>query len=55
MTTDPDHRDRTRICELHNDHGHTTEECGSLRGEIQAMIEQGEFKKYVKIDETKKK
>lgn len=36
ITTDLDRKDRTRIYKLHNDHVHTTEECGSLKGQIKA-------------------
>ncbi|GMN47526.1 hypothetical protein TIFTF001_016716 [Ficus carica] len=43
ITLDPDSRDKTRIYELQDDHGHTSEECRSLRGQIQAMIRQGEL------------
>lgn len=38
-----------------DDYGHTIKECGSLRGQIQAMIRQGELRKYVKTEKTEKK
>jgi hypothetical protein len=39
MTIDPFKRDRSKFCEYHADHGHLTEDCISLRREIEIFIQ----------------
>jgi hypothetical protein len=38
MKADPFKRDRSKFCEYHADHGHLTEDCISLRREIEVFI-----------------
>ena len=42
----PESRDRRRFCDFHRDHGHTTEECASLKQQIEALIQKGELRQY---------
>ena len=44
---DPEKRDRSKRCEFHNDHGHVTNECFSLKGQIEAMVKKGMLGQYV--------
>ncbi|XP_022897748.1 uncharacterized protein LOC111411449 [Olea europaea var. sylvestris] len=46
----PDTRDRSKYCEFHRDHGHTTEDCQALQREIEALIKRGFLKNYVGHD-----
>ncbi|XP_022897729.1 uncharacterized protein LOC111411427 [Olea europaea var. sylvestris] len=41
MKSPPDTRDRSKYCEFHRDHGHTTEDCQALQREIEAIIKRG--------------
>ncbi|GKV27839.1 hypothetical protein SLEP1_g36962 [Rubroshorea leprosula] len=34
-------RDHTRYCDFHQDHGHTTEQCNSLRSELESLAQKG--------------
>ncbi|GKV37220.1 hypothetical protein SLEP1_g45277 [Rubroshorea leprosula] len=34
-------RDHTKYCDFHQDHGHTTEQCNSLRSELESLAQKG--------------
>ncbi|KAL0462937.1 UNVERIFIED_CONTAM: hypothetical protein Slati_0181300 [Sesamum latifolium] len=36
-----------KLCQFHNDYGHTTEECGHLKSEIERLIQNGYLQEYV--------
>ncbi|GKU89032.1 hypothetical protein SLEP1_g3225 [Rubroshorea leprosula] len=40
-------RDRTRYCDFHQDHGHTTEECKSLKSELESLARKGMLNEYI--------
>ncbi|XP_059434509.1 uncharacterized protein LOC132167523 [Corylus avellana] len=44
---DPRKRDRTKFCEYHNDHGHLTEDCVTLRQEIETFIRNGRLVRFL--------
>jgi hypothetical protein len=50
MKTDPFKRDRSKFCEYHADHGHLTEDCISLRREIEVFIQNGRLVRFL-VDE----
>ncbi|XP_022888964.1 uncharacterized protein LOC111404383 [Olea europaea var. sylvestris] len=50
MKSSPDTRDRSKYCEFHRDHGHTTEDCHALQREIEALINRGFLKNYIGHD-----
>ncbi|XP_022876920.1 uncharacterized protein LOC111395142 [Olea europaea var. sylvestris] len=50
MKSSPDNRDRSKYCEFHRDHGHTTEDCKALQQEIEALIKRGFLSNYVGHD-----
>ncbi|XP_022883893.1 uncharacterized protein LOC111400738 [Olea europaea var. sylvestris] len=50
MNSPPDTRDRSKYCEFHRDHGHTTEDCHALHREIEALIKRGFLKNYIRHD-----
>jgi hypothetical protein len=50
MRTSPEKRNREKHCGYHCDHGHRTEECISLKKEIERFIRQGKLKKFVVED-----
>ncbi|KAK3019724.1 hypothetical protein RJ639_003160 [Escallonia herrerae] len=47
MRSAPSQRDRNLWCHYHNDHGHTTDKCESLKRAIEALIERGHLRGYV--------
>jgi hypothetical protein len=47
MRTPPEKRNSQKYCGYHCDHGHRTEECISLKKEIERFIRQGKLKKFV--------
>jgi hypothetical protein len=47
MKTDPFKRDRSKFCEYHADHGHSTEDCISLHREIEAFIQNGRLVRFL--------
>ena len=53
----PDRCDRNKICEFHQDHGHTTNECMTLKGWIHALIRNNLLMEYLaeKEDQEKEK
>ncbi|GKV38865.1 hypothetical protein SLEP1_g46725 [Rubroshorea leprosula] len=40
-------RDHTRYCDFHQDHGHTTEQCNSLRIELESLAQKGMLNEYI--------
>ncbi|GKV14106.1 hypothetical protein SLEP1_g25023 [Rubroshorea leprosula] len=40
-------RDHTRYCDFHQDHGHTTEECKSLKSELESLAQKGMLNEYI--------
>jgi hypothetical protein len=47
MKTDPFKRDRSKFCEYHADHGHSTEDCMSLHREIKTFIQNGKLVRFL--------
>ncbi|XP_022868017.1 uncharacterized protein LOC111387674 [Olea europaea var. sylvestris] len=50
MKSPPDTRDRSKYCEFHRDHGHTTEYCQALQRKIEALIKRGFLRNYIGHD-----
>ncbi|GKV13754.1 hypothetical protein SLEP1_g24737 [Rubroshorea leprosula] len=44
-------RDHTRYCDFHQDHGHTTEQCNSLKSELENLAQKGMLNEYVQRTE----
>ncbi|GKV31653.1 hypothetical protein SLEP1_g40325 [Rubroshorea leprosula] len=40
-------RDHIRYCDFHQDHGHTTEQCNSLRSELESLTQKGMLNEYI--------
>ncbi|KAK3017191.1 hypothetical protein RJ639_007842 [Escallonia herrerae] len=47
MKSRPNKRNKDLWCHFHNDHGHTTDNCGSLKQAIEALIKRGQLRKFV--------
>jgi hypothetical protein len=47
MRTPPTKRANQKYCEYHCDHGHWTEECLSLKKEIEMFIRRGKLQEFV--------
>ncbi|KAK3041765.1 hypothetical protein RJ639_000281 [Escallonia herrerae] len=47
MSSLPNKRNRDLWCHFHNDHGHTTDDCGSLKRAIEALIKCGQLRKFM--------
>ncbi|KAK2997506.1 hypothetical protein RJ639_026438 [Escallonia herrerae] len=47
MKSRPNKRNKDLWCHFHNDHGHTTDNCGSLKRAIEALIKSGQLRKFV--------
>jgi hypothetical protein len=43
----PQKRDIQKYCEYHNDHGHWTEDCTTVRKEIEIFIQNGKLIKFL--------
>ncbi|XP_022894052.1 uncharacterized protein LOC111408537 [Olea europaea var. sylvestris] len=50
MKSPPDTRDRSKYCEFHRDHGHTTKDCHALQQEIEGLIKRRFLKNYIGHD-----
>ncbi|XP_022843352.1 uncharacterized protein LOC111366903 [Olea europaea var. sylvestris] len=50
MKSPPDTRDRSKYCEFHRNHGHTTKDCHALQRKIEALIKRGFLKNYIGHD-----
>ncbi|GKU90960.1 hypothetical protein SLEP1_g4897 [Rubroshorea leprosula] len=44
-------RDYTKYCDFHQDHGHTTEQCNSLKSELESLAQKGMLNEYVQRTE----
>ncbi|GKV48814.1 hypothetical protein SLEP1_g55606 [Rubroshorea leprosula] len=40
-------QDHTRYCDFHQDHGHTAEQCNSLRFELESLAQKGMLNEYI--------
>ncbi|KAK3017633.1 hypothetical protein RJ639_003659 [Escallonia herrerae] len=47
MKSRPNKKNKDLWCHFHNDHGHTTDNCGSLKGAIEDLIKHGQLRKFV--------
>ncbi|KAK3036388.1 hypothetical protein RJ639_032157 [Escallonia herrerae] len=47
MRSRPNKRNKDLWCHYHNDHGHTTDNCGSLKRAIEALIKRGQLRKFI--------
>ncbi|GKV16508.1 hypothetical protein SLEP1_g27142 [Rubroshorea leprosula] len=47
MRTTAASRDHIRYCDFHQDHGHTTEQCNSLRSELESLAQKGLLNEYI--------
>ncbi|KAK3008568.1 hypothetical protein RJ639_014068 [Escallonia herrerae] len=43
----PNKRNKDLWCHFHNDHGHATDNCGSLKRAIETLIKRGQLRKFV--------
>ena len=48
MTSDRNRRDPAKWCNFHNDIGHGTKDCFSLKNAIESLVRKGAIKKFVK-------
>ncbi|KAK3018771.1 hypothetical protein RJ639_003318 [Escallonia herrerae] len=48
MKSRPNKRNKDLWCYFHNDHGHTTDDCGSLKRAIEALIKCGQLRKHLR-------
>ncbi|GKV17254.1 hypothetical protein SLEP1_g27785 [Rubroshorea leprosula] len=47
MRSSPASRDQSRYCDFHQDHGHITEECNSLKSELEGLARKGLLNEYI--------
>ncbi|GLU18330.1 hypothetical protein SLE2022_346360 [Rubroshorea leprosula] len=47
MRTTAATKDHTRYCDFHQDHSHTTEQCNSLRSELESLAQKGMLNEYI--------
>ncbi|GKV15754.1 hypothetical protein SLEP1_g26507 [Rubroshorea leprosula] len=47
MRSPPTTRDHSKYCDFHQDHGHTTEECQSLKSKLEGLARKGMLNEYV--------
>ncbi|KAK3043870.1 hypothetical protein RJ639_000569 [Escallonia herrerae] len=47
MRSRPNKRNKDLWCHYHNDHGHITDDCGSLKQVIEALIKRGQLRKFI--------
>ncbi|KAL2542498.1 Uncharacterized protein Adt_03476 [Abeliophyllum distichum] len=41
------------LCEFHKDHGHTTDQCRTLRSEVERLVSEGLLKKFLKKNDDR--
>ena len=47
MKTDPFKRDRSKFCEYHGDHGHSTKDCMVLLRDIKVFVKNGKLLRFL--------
>ncbi|GFY87967.1 hypothetical protein Acr_05g0016060 [Actinidia rufa] len=47
IKTDPRNRDRSKLCDFHQDHGHNIEDCFQLKKLVVDLIKKGYLRKYI--------
>ena len=47
IRSDPNSRPKNLYCRFHRDHGHFTEDCVTLKEQVETLIRQGKLQKYV--------
>ncbi|GMN33966.1 hypothetical protein TIFTF001_044856, partial [Ficus carica] len=47
MKGDPNKRDKSKYCRFHQDFGHDTSNCYQLKGQIEALVQQGQLREFV--------
>ncbi|GKV17644.1 hypothetical protein SLEP1_g28118 [Rubroshorea leprosula] len=47
MRSSPASRNQSRYCDFHQDHGHITEECNSLKSELEGLARKGLLNEYI--------
>ena len=47
ICSDPNGRPKNLYCRFHRDHGHLTEDCITLKEQVETLIRQGKLQKYV--------
>ena len=47
IRADPEHRNRSLRCEFHQDHGHETNNCRSLKFLVEKLIRAGHLRRYI--------
>ncbi|XP_075650016.1 uncharacterized protein LOC142620544 [Castanea sativa] len=52
LHSSPNVRDKNKYCQFHKNHGHYTEDCRDLKGQIEELIQKGKLQKYVKNGES---
>ncbi|XP_059460361.1 uncharacterized protein LOC132189628 [Corylus avellana] len=55
MKSPPQHRSTQKFCEYYNDHGHQTEDCISLRFEIEKFLRNGKLLNFLAEENSKGK
>jgi ribonuclease HI len=50
----PEARDKSKYCDFHRDHGHTTDGCFALKREIEALIKRGFLGTYVSEEKRRR-
>ena len=50
IRTDPAKRDHSKKCAYHKEHGHTTEQCRSLRYLVERLIKVRHLKQYIRSE-----
>ena len=50
-----DKRDRNKFCDFHQDHGHTTDECLALKGQIAMLIKKDQLLEFLEKDRDHKR
>ena len=52
MRSDRSRHDPEKRCNFHNDIGHATEDCFSLKNTIESLVRKGAIKQFVKKNHT---
>ena len=50
-----DKRDRNKFCDFHRDHGHTTDECLTLKGQIAMLLKNDQLLEFLEKDRQRRR